>query len=225
MMIQDGSVFVGLGGYLYRESGLFRSTDHGITWTSCGDPSWIIMSIAFHPNGRTYVGTRYPAAVHRSTDGGATWSSSALPTTSALWSIAVASSGAVLAATEGNMYRSTDEGTSWQTANTGLTSLDLRDVRVSRSGVVYAKSYTVPSIYRSTDHGVTWSSVGPAGEFIQLVRFLGSSTVLAAISQPARKLKRSTDDGLTWFESTILPATGMTGRCSSPAPDFIATME
>lgn len=201
----DGSVFVGLGGYLYRGSGLFRSTDHGITWTACGDSSWIIMSIAFDMNGRTYVGTRYPAAVHRSTDGGATWSSSVLPTTSVLWSNAVTSSGAVLAATEGNMYRSTDEGSSWQSANAGLTSLDLRDVRVSRSGVAFAKSYTVPSIYRSTDHGVTWSTVGPEGEFIQLVRFLGSSTVLAAISQPARKLKRSTDNGLTWFEAdTIL---------------------
>lgn len=142
----DPSVMYGGGGMgtgtsgPYTETGVFKSTDGGVTWTPMDhgltdtaiDALWLDPS---HPD--TLLATTWTAGVFRSTDAGATWSlvTSGSSTTivqahgvvyvgnsrgviassdgGATWTVAAATASAVraLAASEGTLYAGLDDGT------------------------------------------------------------------------------------------------------------------
>lgn len=61
------------GVFAASEDGLFRSTDHGETWTDLGVPAEAVTAVLADPTGeRLYAGTR-PPAVYVSEDGGQSW--------------------------------------------------------------------------------------------------------------------------------------------------------
>jgi photosystem II stability/assembly factor-like uncharacterized protein len=61
------------GAFAATETGLYRSTDGGVTWTDLGVPQEEVYSVVAGPDGdRLYAGT-HPARLYVSTDGGATW--------------------------------------------------------------------------------------------------------------------------------------------------------
>lgn len=66
----------------------------------------------------------------------------------------------LLAATEGGIFRSTDNGASWSAVNTGLTNLNVNTVYTgvsfyTRSSAIFAGTRT-GGAFRSDDNGLTW---------------------------------------------------------------------
>ncbi|MFB6135913.1 MAG: WD40/YVTN/BNR-like repeat-containing protein [Halobacteriaceae archaeon] len=61
------------GAFAATETGLYRSTDGGRTWTDLGVPREEVYSVVAGPDGdRLYAGT-HPAHLYASTDGGESW--------------------------------------------------------------------------------------------------------------------------------------------------------
>ncbi len=110
----------------------------------------------------------------------------------------VNSSGHIFAATGGNgIFRSTDQGTSWEPLNNGLTITDVYCLLINGNDDMFCG--TVNGIFFSQDDGITWKPVAGSGfgaVIISLVMMPGD--VLFAGTNTG--VFRSTDYGVTWQE-------------------------
>ncbi|MEO6406018.1 MAG: T9SS type A sorting domain-containing protein [Ferruginibacter sp.] len=180
MYFSTGESF-GEGGAL-RGNGVFKSVDHGVTWTqlssTTGNGFYYCTRILCDFQGNIYVGVRGPAGgpgIFRSTkaSGGAVWTD-ITPTglTNRVCDMEITSTGAlsrlhvVFGIFSTQTYRYTDNpgtvtpGAGWVTPTTPFPSFAMRaEIGVSGSTLYAAPangSYQVPTIYKSTDGGDNW---------------------------------------------------------------------
>jgi ligand-binding sensor domain-containing protein len=191
-----------------RTKGVFRSTNSGLTWTQRNDgiTDFSLESIATTSSSTVFVGT-FNGAVFRSTNNGDSW----FPTQMVGYSnwpitaIAIDNAGRVFATAAQNggwVYRSTDNGYTWNSvfhANDFATAL-----AVDSSGTLLV-GLNGGGIYRSTDGGNSWSpsslTTGNASDF--LVDPTGY--VFAAVDMA---IYRSANKGASWQPVS----TGLSGR-------------
>jgi ligand-binding sensor domain-containing protein len=141
------------GGHLFTGtySGIFRSTDSGRQWksVSTGINALDIYSMAINSAGHIFAATLL-GQVYQSTDDGETW----LPTNLRLdntivYSLFINRAGHIFTGTENGVYRSIDNGESWnkttRTLSTCSPRSDLRcrvaGRRCSRSTTCWAKTW------------------------------------------------------------------------------------
>ncbi len=159
--------------------GLYQSTDGGDSWTVIA-PGRSINLLKVSPNyavDHTLFAVMISDGIQRSVDGGATWTRMldlGYPTALAI-SPAYGASRTVFAAARGNLseavsvYRSTNNGTTWQVLNTGIPAqLNGEDLIVSSlafaadGSVLAAVGYGdggETAVYRSSDGGESWQMV------------------------------------------------------------------
>jgi hypothetical protein len=177
--------------------GLVKSTDGGETWSDVvylGDSS-IIADIEVAPSNPQIVLAATNTGLYRSTDGGGSFAKVAIATGQAadpfVWTLgwgggdtfvlgleAAFANGGTGVTTDGQIWRSTNNGASW-TKSTGVTDKNgvgriTIGVAASNRNVMYAQATNddagltasdLANIFKSTDNGVTWTgtarSTGP----------------------------------------------------------------
>lgn len=192
--------------------GVFRSADHGATWTAINTgitmPLHIQNGLAVHPLSPTLVfaGDYYGNGLYRSTNAGDSWSL-VLPNAAIR---AVAGSpitpGLVLAGDRyTGTYRSLNWGSTWsliaQTA--GLTDTNVNVITFEPMTPYTAYISAGSSIFASVDGGLTWHFQGELPSSVYaLVAAPLTPTVLFAGTY-GNGVYTSTNDGITWMESNI----------------------
>jgi photosystem II stability/assembly factor-like uncharacterized protein len=133
---------------------VFKSTDNGATWTgTTGLNGRIVRSFAMKGSSIYAAVALFPGSsgVARSTDNGSTWQDVASPIENGGESIV--SDDAIIIAEDNFIWRSTDDGASWdvveQFALTGISSF-------ARAGTKLFGAATT-GIQTSTDNGASWS--------------------------------------------------------------------
>ena len=98
--------------------GIYRSTDHGATWTQVMDRK--VEDIVAVPGTSTVYASAPGSGVYRSSDGGATWTLLGVANTSSRLRLALSPSspGVIYALSSTALYRSDDAGGTWATVNT-----------------------------------------------------------------------------------------------------------
>ena len=157
-------------------SGVYRSTDGGITWTSVGLGTEVISALAISPNFASdqtlFAGTYAEnGRVFLSTDGGSTWVDTGLVLNHLdVRGLAIspnyANDRTIFVGTGrawdwygGGVYRSTDGGATWATANNGLTYQEVGALAISpnyNSDQTLFVTVWAGGVYRSTDGGNSW---------------------------------------------------------------------
>lgn len=200
-----------------RRSGGATSTDGGLTWKEFqsfpeGMPTYVAMS-ATDPN--LFVVTRSRSQPVRSTDGGATWNPVlGLPKgEKGPWNLPPQSLVAdkvdgktFYYYSEGKVYRSTDEGASFEVVNKDIPKNRWHTIQTlpGVKGEVWL-SVNDEGLYRSTDAGKTFARI-PAVEEAYLFDFGKSQIernppalyVYGKLSQQGSGIFRSLDLGKTW---------------------------
>jgi len=163
MIDQAGDIFA-----VDQFSGLYRSSDNGVSWISANsglDPEYL-NSMVFDSSGTIYAGSS-TSGVYKSTDRGNSWSSTS-------WSTGV---NAVLALPGGSVYaagtsiviHSGDGGRTWDTSRVVSDVENVLSLAYDESGNLYAgleayaPRYGTPyggGIYSSSDGGKTWLRLG-----------------------------------------------------------------
>jgi photosystem II stability/assembly factor-like uncharacterized protein len=140
--------------------------------------------------------------LYRSNNGGLAWQRivQGLETSAPLTDLEVGQQEGqfVLLSTEGDgIYRSLDQGLSWQHSSNGLTELEIVSLAIApgSSTVALAASQS-GGIYRTDDGGDSWQQVLPGDEFIEAMGFSNNGEV--AIAATARQILLSEDGGITW---------------------------
>lgn len=149
-------------------SGVFRSTNDGVTWAQANTGLTDSDVFAIFSDG-TYVfaGTR-TAGIFRSDDGGDNWTAKNTGLTP-VQILDIKKSGSYLFVCDGTggngIFRSSDDGDNWTAKNSGLTTLNIQSLYVFGTSVLAGSSDG--RIFKTTDNGETWNEVDtlPGGIF------------------------------------------------------------
>lgn len=195
------TLYVGAGG------GIYRSTDGAASWTALqttlSDAFYYSLSISAATSPSTLVAGTSRGLI-KSTTGGSTWTPRLFVGEQGVNAVAIDPLNAqnLFALASFNLFRSTNGGTNFVNASSGLTAFYTQAIAADlRNGAVYAAGPA--GIFKSTDRGETWSSAGPLATYFAVDPF--NSLTLYAISSGA--FRRSVDGGVVWQDfRTGLPA-------------------
>lgn len=182
----DGATLAGTNG------GIFRSIDHGETW-SLTNVSGVEINSFCKDGTHIYAGGY--KALYISEDNGVSWV--AIDGISTNINSMVAAEGVVYIDSHENMpYRSTDNGKTWTEITVDDTGLGVQKFFVFE-GYVFASTYV--GVYRSSDKGESWSRMNYQEINSSFLNFAATSNNIFTAVGP--KLMVSTDYGETWKEN------------------------
>ena len=204
---QDGILFAA------KRSGLFKSTDRGLTWESAYtslnlDAPLPTTQVAFSPGFATdqTVFAGVEGNLLRSKDGGQTWETAQLSVPPPVVSSLVLSSnfpadGILLAGTmEDGVYRTVNRGVSYTGWNFGLLDRNINALVLSPD---FATDQTILAgteigVFRSTNGGRTWRDVDFPMDLAPVLSLVLTPTGEIIAGTEDNGLFKSTDNGDTW---------------------------
>jgi photosystem II stability/assembly factor-like uncharacterized protein len=208
------TIYVGTGewtpGYIgvFPGTGVFVSTDAGVTWTQRTVASRRVAQILVSPIDATRVYLAGAGGFERSTDGGVTWTVIRTGQISDAVIDPNSPNTLYINVTSDGIYKTTDGGTTWSKLAGGAPSGPAADwvrLAIGRAGaagsnLVLAKRSG--NIYRTTDGGTTWVALPGshgASSFHQWCNLLGvapddDNVILAG----GVGSERTADGGTTW---------------------------
>ena len=195
--------------YVAAGNQVFRSIDHGNTWTdvSTGLSGADIYSVAVDDDGRLFAGT-YGTMIYRSLDNGNTWQAltTGLSNQTVYVSIAFNSQGHIFAGTNGaHIYRSTDHGNTWERVISGLSSAEVWALEVDSEDRIFAG--TGNGVCISNNNGTSWSLAPPTEGNFDVNDMTKNSEGHIFVTNYYGGIWRTSDHGTTW-ENVTDPASG-----------------
>lgn len=230
--------------YAGTQGGVWKSIDGGVTWRQSsqgmGSPAPEVLAITADPEhqGRLYAGVLEAVfgqqGLYMSRDGGATWKPVlALPTSGVSCVVISPAAGRPLYACASGLFRSLDDGATWQALDGGLngTPIGALAVALSAPDVLYAGVDGLadvpasPAVYKSADAGAVWQPAG-AGITALPVAALAADPVQPGtvyLGTEGEGLLETTDGGASWAPA----GTGLHGagvQAVAVAPSAPATL-
>lgn len=187
--------------FLGADSGLFESTDVGVTWRRSSLPDQFSHNTyaAIEHHGIWYVGG--DSGVFRSTDKGASWAQvfQARSVPRNVRSFAYDGDRLFVGTRRAYIHASTDNGETWDSLGTGLP-----EFTSSISSILVGDGFMLAGLlrtglFRSVDNGRTWHQVAVSwpGDLAHCKLSAFESNIFMA---DAETLLRSTDGGITWTD-------------------------
>lgn len=147
--------------YANTTTGIYLSTDSGVTWNLIPGSPQSAMSVRIDPNDEQHIfAATFDQGMFETPDGGTTWHSISLGGSSvnSFQSLAIdQSSGNHIYAGSSflGLYSSADDGGHWAESDTGLHSFVALSMAMGADGALYMASGG-SGIVKSTDQGVSW---------------------------------------------------------------------
>ncbi|MCC6462469.1 MAG: hypothetical protein IT260_18520 [Saprospiraceae bacterium] len=189
----DGNLYAG------KSNELYRSTNNGQSWTLLTEIDH--ESIGALPGGEILIGT-YNKSIRRSTNNGQTWTDVATGVDATAGFFVHPATGDVYTwadnistGEQGKVWRSTDQGLSWQVVLEGL-NLQPYQIAFSPSGGIFIGA--IDKIWRSLDGGANWTSIEPALTDTYRDVHVAVSTTGRLFAFEWYVSKYSDDNGATW---------------------------
>ncbi len=204
----SGNVFVA------SWTGIFKSTDNGVSWAFKNNGLQIgdIYKLFIDYEGNIYLcgSANFPGyGLYKSTDGGENWLGFAdtlnrNPNNNFedVTIIPNELGGIIYVSNEHGVYRSTDNGVSWQSTN--YLNPCARNIGINKNGYMFFGNQCASwfGIYRSTDLGMNWVRHTFLG--VSSMVYLRDGSILAGCYDPGLSesgIYKTTNNGDTWFNT------------------------
>jgi len=182
-------------------AGIYRSTNQGETWVQSAGTSWYshCVSYAISEPGTIFAGmnrlvdAKDSSWILASTNGGANFTKRSFPNIRIV-RLHAGKEGRLFAATDKGIYRSTDDGMTWNKSSNGLPNTVVNDITEHATGIYAAMEGE--GIFVSNDGGVNWKDAD-AGIYLQFSRdlcILADGSIACATQYGAFRSK----DGKEW---------------------------
>jgi len=175
-------------------SGVFISTDNGVTWDSINNGLSNKMVNALAVDGTNiYAGTY--GGVFLSTDNGANWITLNIGlTNTSIQALMIYGTNVFAGTNNGGVFRSSNNGQYWHSVNTGLPYSGVKTL-ISDSLGIYAG--TSNGIHFTADSGATWTHLdtGLVNNNVSCLAKCGSNIFVGTYNDG---IYLSTDNGLSW---------------------------
>jgi photosystem II stability/assembly factor-like uncharacterized protein len=199
----EGTVYAG------TPAGVYRSNDHGITWTlvyvNSDGLEGALAEIAIDPTATTTLygsrgGANLPNVV-KSIDAGRTWlaSNTGIPPGQFL-RIAVdpTNPSTIYGGGDWGVFKSADAGSTWSLVSQGVPSVSALAIDSTDSRRVYASSYNGP-VFATFDAGASWRAVLQGGQpMVDVVVDPNDSSKVYAAAYCCGTIWKSFDRGESW---------------------------
>jgi hypothetical protein len=187
--------------------GIHKSTDNGLSWAKIPNATIEGSTQAIYLAGNSIYLGMYSTGPSVSTDNGATWNTIANGIVNK--SIyAFGTMGRYLFASGASFYRSTDQGTNWTAAGTGLpTSTSTKKNGIIVMGNTVLVCALGSGIYRSTDSGATFSIYNGNLPFAYPKSILQKGSKIFLVN--GSEVLVSTDTCTTWTSASTGTPSGM----------------
>ncbi len=186
-----------------NDNSIFRSSDNGLNWTLSANG----LPAGSKNRMRIKDGILFCAAsdnVYLSSDQGDSWSS--IGPVSADYIDMAVSGPFVCAITYNKLYRTSNNGTSWELAQSGIHSNYQFSHISATSGEMFVTGSN--SVYRSTNSGSNWSSITPPDPNSHYInQFARCGNALYASSE-SMGLFRSVNNGTNWTKVNLGTGSG-----------------
>jgi uncharacterized repeat protein (TIGR01451 family) len=193
--------------YYPIETQVYRSVDHGQSWTATALAPQTLTKLLVDPNNSDVVYGFNEVKVIRSLDGGLTWTEARVNpngTGTRIAEIAQLSTTHLIAVANDGLYASSDRGDTWtQTSGGSFASIA---VDPSTPGRAVATSRTAAPLSLTTDYGATWTTFGN----LPVLKTEGASfdartsTHIVILGQQGALY--TNDNALNWTEAALSPA-------------------
>lgn len=108
----------------------------------------------------------------------------------------------VYVATSVGMYKSTNGGGSWETANSGLTDEVVTSV-IHDSNILYCA--TLSGLFKSTDNAASWIAINNGINDFQLSKIFMTTQRRLYAGSFSGKIFISNDNGQSWLQNQVIP--------------------
>ncbi len=205
----NSNLFLGYQSGLYGS--IYRSVNDGDLWTQVTGSleTSPFLGFAATADGDDYI---CGSGVYKSTTGGASWldMNPGLDARKVIKSFTAAPNGTLFVGTQlAGVWRSTDNGYTWQQKNTGITTFFSDQITSTANGTLLYAAYiagttTTGVLFRSTNNGDTWSQVASNGtDRYTKIKQHPSGTVWASGRFGGPVLSFSNNDGAMWTNHPI----------------------
>ncbi|PIQ63921.1 MAG: hypothetical protein COV99_00230 [Bacteroidetes bacterium CG12_big_fil_rev_8_21_14_0_65_60_17] len=177
---------------------------NGEAWGRLALAAQFTTSLAEAPSGRLLVAT---LSGIRYSDDGQAWFAASLDGIQATPRRVVSGDTFVFAATNAGVFRSADEGATWDFASFGMATFDVTALAAGPAGIVYAGvDGGACTIYRSRGNANLWTCIEPVTAPVSVTSLLvdASGRVHAG---GFRHVFTSLDEGDTWSARVVAPTT------------------
>ncbi|MBK9246622.1 MAG: hypothetical protein IPM69_00540 [Ignavibacteria bacterium] len=201
--------FASSGDRLYAgtSSGIRVSVDSGNTWLTqgVGDiPSFLIAQDSVVLCARYTFDTYPKSVIQRSSNYGTSWTKLQLPflQSAQVTGLAITPTSVILTTDAHGMFRSSDQGKTWDTLKNNLSTEPLSTLIAD--GNLYYCGTSYGKIFRSSDNGDSWQELAATSALVPVTSILAKGAMLY-YSTLGGGLFRSTDSGISWKECTTGP--------------------
>ncbi len=200
--------------YVASWTGVFKSTDNGVSWTFKinGLQVGSVNKLFIDYEGNIYLcgSANFPGfGLYKSSDGGENWVGIAdtlnSNPTNYFFDFTIIPNeqgGIIYVSNEHGVYRSIDNGITWQSTN--FTDPGATDIGINTNGYMFFGNNTAPwfGIYRSTDLGLNWERHTFLG--VSAMVYLRDGSILAGCYDPGTSeagIYKTTNNGDSWFNT------------------------
>lgn len=175
------------------------------TWTPTANQTGnFVVTFSATDNGSPAMSDRKSVAINVGGVTGAQWTQTAGPEGATVRAFVISGTN-VLAATDGGIFRSTNDGASWTPASNGLAGQFVSSLANNGTalfaGTYGANQLSGAGVFRSTDSGATWTPANN-GLSSQNILSLGTNGATVFAGAVAGGVFRSTDNGANWINAS-----------------------
>ena len=181
-------------GIATNDSGVFRTTDGGVSWTQVlsGDfytPKFLSESVLLVPV--------FPTGMMRSTDGGVSWNPVTTPGSGYFSVEAFTADIAIAMKTNGEVIRTTDAGATWTAVSFPLSFINVKGIDIINEATAVRVWDSSGDVVVTTDAGATWATAFD-GPRIPMRAVAFGSPMVGVVAGLNGLILRTDDGGATW---------------------------